>query len=148
MSADELPVSPLPGTTGSASGARHRVQRFSLDTMDVQTLRPGFSRTGIRTDDAVTTVNWFEPGYTTVGPHSHPFDQLSYVLSGAMRFYIDGEPYDVVAPGAIYIPADLPHCAEPLGTERVLNLDVFSPARHDYLALCEHQGDWDGNAAP
>lgn len=113
---------------------------FRLDQLPLTEVRPGFARTGLRSDGAVTTVNWFEPGYRSIGPHAHPFDQLSYVLCGAMRFWVGDEVFDVQAPSVLYIPGGVPHCAEPLGDKRALNVDVFAPLREDYLPLCEHQG--------
>jgi mannose-6-phosphate isomerase-like protein (cupin superfamily) len=127
-------------STTPTEGARSGAKVFHLDSLEMQEVRPGFSRTGIRSDGAVTTVNWFEPGYKTVGPHSHPFDQLSYVLAGAMRFYVGEEVFDLTAPAVLHIPGGVPHCAEPLGEEKALNIDVFAPLREDYLGLCEHQG--------
>lgn len=112
---------------------------YRLDEMPLTEVRPGFSRTGLRSDGAVTTVNWFEPGYRTAGQHSHPFDQLSYVLAGAMRFRVGNEDFDLVSPSVLHIPAGVPHCAEPIGNERALNVDVFAPLREDYLPLCAHQ---------
>jgi len=114
-------------------------QAFRLDEMPLDTVRPGFARTGIRSQDSVHTVNWFEPGFKTAGPHAHPFDQVSYVLAGSMRFWVGEQVFDLIAPSALYIPANAPHCAEPLGNERALNVDVFAPIRSDYLPLCEHQ---------
>lgn len=112
---------------------------FRLDEMPLTEVRPGFARTGIRSQDSVHTINWFEPGYKTVGQHAHPFDQLSYVLAGSIRFWVGDDVFDMVAPSVLYIPANVPHCAEPLGDERALNVDVFAPVRDDYLPLCEHQ---------
>ena len=113
---------------------------FGLDDLPFEEVRPGFARSAIRSDGALTTVNWFEPGFTTRGPHSHAFDQLSYVLAGAMRFYVGDDVFDLHAPAVVHIPGGLPHCAEPIGDERALNIDVFAPIREDYLPLCEHQG--------
>lgn len=118
----------------------NRAQVYRLDQMELQQVRPGFSRTGLRSQGCVTTVNWFEPGYKSTGRHSHPFDQLSYVLTGTLRFWVGEEQFDIVAPSMLYIPADALHGAEPLGDERVLNVDVFAPLREDYLPLCAHQG--------
>jgi len=43
-------------------------------------------------------------------------------------------------PGSlIRIPPDVVHCGEPIGSEQVLNLDVFSPIREDYRHLVEYQ---------
>jgi mannose-6-phosphate isomerase-like protein (cupin superfamily) len=114
-------------------------QVFALDELATQTVREGFSRTALRTDNGLTTVNWLEPGYRSAGTHSHPFDQLSYVLTGTMRFQLGDRTVEVRAPGAVYIPADLPHGGEPVGDERVLNIDVYAPVRKDYLPLAVHQ---------
>jgi mannose-6-phosphate isomerase-like protein (cupin superfamily) len=119
--------------------ARNVAKAFRLDELPLETVRPGFARTGIRSQDAVHTVNWFEPGFKTAGPHAHAFDQVSYVLAGSMRFWVGDEVFDLVAPSVLYIPANAPHCAEPLGDERALNVDVFAPVRNDYLPMCEHQ---------
>lgn len=118
-------------------------QAFQLDDLQVEEVRPGFTRTGVRSDDALTTVNWFDPDYRSAGQHDHPFDQLSYVLTGAMRFYVGEEIIEVTAPAVVHIPANLPHGAEPLGDEKVLNIDVFAPVREDYLYLCADQEDFD-----
>jgi mannose-6-phosphate isomerase-like protein (cupin superfamily) len=122
------------------SPASTRARAWRLDRMDLTTVRPGFARTGLRSDGAITTVNWFEPGYKTRGQHSHPFDQLSYVLVGSMRFFVGDDTFDLVAPSVLHIPAGVPHGAEPLGEERALNVDVFAPVREDYLPLSAHQG--------
>jgi quercetin dioxygenase-like cupin family protein len=117
----------------------NRAAVYKLDEMDLQEVRPGFSRIGLRAQHCITTVNWFDPGYKSTGRHSHPFDQLSYVLTGVLRFWVDDEVFDIEAPSMLYIPADALHGAEPLGHERVLNVDVFAPVREDYLPLCAHQ---------
>ena len=128
-----------PMTDPTAQPKKNVARVFRMDRMALTEVRPGFARTGLRSEGAVTTVNWFDPGYKTIGPHAHPFDQLSYVLCGAIRFWVGDEVFDVVSPSVLYIPGGVPHCAEPIGDERALNVDVFAPLREDYLALCEHQ---------
>lgn len=69
-----------------------------------------------------------------VPKHSHDNEQLTYILEGALRFWLgeSGERELVVAAGEIlYIPSNLPHKAEAL--EDTLDLDVFSPPRQDWL---------------
>lgn len=133
-------MQPLKETHMNTPVGRNRAQSWRLDHMPLVEVRPGFARTAVRSDASVNTVSWFEPGFKTRGPHSHPFDQLSYVLAGSMRFWVDGEAFDLVAPAVLYIPGGAQHCAEPLGEERALNVDVFAPVREDYLPLCAHQG--------
>ena len=117
----------------------NQVKAYRLDEMPLSPVRPGFSRTGIRSEQSVHTINWFEPGYKSIGRHSHPFDQVSYVMAGRLRFFVGDEAFELIAPSVLYVPANVPHGAEPIGDERVLNIDVFSPAREDYLPLCEYQ---------
>lgn len=63
--------------------------------------------------------------------HRHPYEQTGYLVSGAGRLWIAGEPHDL-APGASWsIPADAMHKAE--FTEDSIALDIFSPVRPDYL---------------
>jgi quercetin dioxygenase-like cupin family protein len=67
--------------------------------------------------------------------HSHPNEQVTCLLSGAMRFQLGaaGEHELVARAGEILvIPADLPHGAEALEDTRVL--DIFAPPRQDWLA--------------
>ena len=69
-----------------------------------------------------------------VPQHSHDNEQITYVLKGALRFWLgaDGADERVVHAGEVLlIPANLPHKAEAL--EDTLDLDVFTPIRQDWL---------------
>ena len=69
-----------------------------------------------------------------VPKHSHENEQLTYILEGALRFWIgdDGSETVVVRAGEVlHIPGNLPHKAEAL--EDTLDVDVFSPPRQDWL---------------
>jgi quercetin dioxygenase-like cupin family protein len=66
--------------------------------------------------------------------HHHENEQLTYILEGALRFWIgeDGSREVVVRAGEVLVlPANVPHKAEAL--EDTLDLDVFSPPRQDWL---------------
>jgi quercetin dioxygenase-like cupin family protein len=66
--------------------------------------------------------------------HSHENEQFTYILEGALRFWIgeDGaEVRDVRAGEVLHIPSNVPHKAEAL--EDTLDVDVFSPPRQDWL---------------
>ena len=69
-----------------------------------------------------------------VPAHSHENEQLTYVLEGALRFWLgeDGSEELVVRGGEVLvIPANLRHKAEAL--EDTLDVDVFCPPRQDWL---------------
>lgn len=99
-------------------------------------------RVAVRSDDALVTVNWIQPGDKAPPPHDHPFDQLSFILTGTLEFFVGDERF-VVGPGeCLAIPAGAPHTAQPHGDEVILNVDVFAPIRDDYLHLVEHSAEY------
>jgi quercetin dioxygenase-like cupin family protein len=103
------------------------------------------TRTAVRTDDAIVTFNWIEPGHPEVPPHSHPHDQLALILAGTLELDLDGDTYTVRAGELLYIPARVPHVGRVVGDEVVLNVDIFAPIREDYLYLAAHQNGKEGS---
>jgi quercetin dioxygenase-like cupin family protein len=66
--------------------------------------------------------------------HAHENEQFTYILEGALRFWLgadEREIVDVRAGEVLCIPAHVPHKAEAL--EDTLDVDVFSPPRQDWL---------------
>jgi quercetin dioxygenase-like cupin family protein len=66
-----------------------------------------------------------------VPEHSHHNEQLTYILDGALKFWIAGEEIVVHAGEVLCIPANMPHKAEAL--EDTVDLDVFNPPRADWI---------------
>ena len=69
-----------------------------------------------------------------VPQHSHHNEQITYILSGALHFWIgaDRAREVVVREGEVlHIPSNVPHEARAL--EDTLDVDVFSPPRQDWL---------------
>ena len=64
--------------------------------------------------------------------HHHENEQLTYVLEGALKFWIDNREIVVAAGEVLCIPSHVPHQAEAL--EDIVDLDVFYPPRADWLA--------------
>jgi quercetin dioxygenase-like cupin family protein len=99
-------------------------------------VRPGVRRRGFGTSDVMLVMNECQPGMQ-VRPHSHTFDQIAMIVSGTAIYHV-GDIHNEVGPGSImHIPAGVEHYIEPTGSEPVLNLDVFAPAREDYMHLIE-----------
>ena len=65
--------------------------------------------------------------------HAHENEQVTYVLQGALRFWLgEGEEERVVRAGEVlHVPSNLPHKVEAI--QDSLALDVFSPPRQDWL---------------
>lgn len=71
---------------------------------------------------------------TIVPRHSHENEQITYILEGALRFWIgedEQQIIDVRAGEVLHIPSFVQHKAEAL--EDTLDVDIFSPPRQDWL---------------
>ena len=69
-----------------------------------------------------------------VPQHSHHNEQITYILSGALQFWLGAqrEREIIVREGEVlHIPSNVPHEARAL--EDTLDVDVFSPPRQDWL---------------
>lgn len=69
-----------------------------------------------------------------VPKHRHENEQLTYILEGALHFWLgddEGEEVVVRAGEVLTIPSNLPHKA--LALEDTVDVDVFSPPRQDWL---------------
>jgi quercetin dioxygenase-like cupin family protein len=68
---------------------------------------------------------------SVVPEHSHHNEQVTYILDGALKFWIDGKEITVHSGEVLCIPAHMPHKAEALVD--TVDLDVFSPPRADWI---------------
>jgi quercetin dioxygenase-like cupin family protein len=69
-----------------------------------------------------------------VPKHQHENEQLTYILEGALKFFLgeDGAETLIVSAGEVlHIPSMVWHRAEAL--EDTLDVDIFSPPRQDWL---------------
>jgi quercetin dioxygenase-like cupin family protein len=64
--------------------------------------------------------------------HSHPHEQMTFVMKGKVKFLIDGDPVVAVTGDILHFPPDQKHGATMLDEEVVL-IDIFSPIREDFL---------------
>ena len=81
--------------------------------------------------EQITMARFFLKKGCYVTAHSHENEQMSTVLTGAMKFIIDGEDVIVRAGETVQIPPFTAHSAEAL--EDTDALDVFSPVRSDWI---------------
>jgi len=64
--------------------------------------------------------------------HTHPHEQMSLVISGRVRFFVEGEER-IASPGdVLHFPPNCLHGATMMDEEVVL-IDVFTPLREDFL---------------
>lgn len=104
-----------------------RVER--LRESDPLELAPGVSMRPLFGEGAMLNLLEFEPG-AAVAPHSHPHEQLGYVLEGELVLTIAGEERRLGPGDAYALPGGVEHAARAEG--RCVVLDVFHPVREDY----------------
>jgi quercetin dioxygenase-like cupin family protein len=85
--------------------------------------QPGFTRTMLQDQNlsvqgrhAVQAVAEFVPG-GSAGKHTHPGEELGYVLEGTLLLEIDGEaPRTLKAGDSFFVPAGKPHDGKNVGS--------------------------------
>ena len=67
----------------------------------------------------------FDPGY--VAPrHTHPGEEIIYVLEGTLEYQIEGQPTATVKPGdVLFVPAGAIHSAKNVGTGNGAELATY-----------------------
>ena len=91
---------------------------------------PGVTRRAVHLEDVMLTFFDFEPR-TTIPGHHHPHQQITWVVSGVMKFDLDGEVRVLRAGDGVLIPPDTPHGATILD-EPCRAIDAWHPIRDDY----------------
>lgn len=86
------------------------------------------------TGDAIMLAQVFLKKGCVVPRHQHHNEQFTYIVEGALRFFIgedEAEEVVVRAGEVLHIPSNVWHRAEAL--EDTLDMDIFSPPREDWL---------------
>lgn len=95
-------------------------------------VRPGVNRRVFSGDRSMMVLNELAPG-SKPNMHKHPHEQLTYIIEGTCNFYMGNETLELQPGDVLLVPPDMLHGLEVTGNIMVLNLDVFSPVREDYL---------------
>jgi len=86
------------------------------------------------TDHLMMAVIDFRDGPTDAPdpPHSHPHEQVSYVATGKIIFFLGNEETRL-GPGDIFtVPPNMPHSVQLL-TRHVRLVDTFHPIREEFI---------------
>ena len=106
---------------------------YSWDKIPRETVSPLLDRKLITGDRMMLAHVYLKKG-CIVAKHHHENEQLTYILEGALRFWIgEDESQEVIvrAGEVLHIPSNVPHKAEAL--EDTLDVDIFDPPRQDWL---------------
>jgi len=99
-------------------------------SVPLEDLNPLFQRQFVVGEDIMVARVLMKKG-CIVPLHSHYNEQVTYILEGALKFWIDGKEIVIHAGEVLTIPRDMPHKAEAL--EDTVDLDIFNPPRADWI---------------
>jgi len=110
--------------------SKHDLQYAPWRTIPLEDLNPLLQRQFVVGQEIMLARVLLKKG-CIVPEHSHHNEQLTYVLEGALKFWIDGKEIVVRTGEVLCIPAHMPHKAE--AVEDTVDLDVFTPPRADWI---------------
>jgi quercetin dioxygenase-like cupin family protein len=114
--------------------SERQVTFYRWNDMPIEKVTDTLSRRLVTGDRMMLAHVYLKKG-CVVPKHQHENEQLTYVLEGALHFWIGehGEQELTVGPGEVlHIPSMVWHKAEAL--EDTLDVDIFDPPRQDWLA--------------
>ena len=99
-----------------------------------ESIAPGRERYLTHTNDLMMVVIDFTDGPTEQPdpPHSHPHEQITYVVEGEILFFLGDTPHRLSAGDMIGVPSNVPHTAQLLSA-KVRLVDTFNPIREEFL---------------
>ena len=110
--------------------AKAELKYIPWNTVELEELNPLLRRQFIVGRDIMVARVLMKKG-CIIPEHSHINEQVTYILEGALKFWIDGKEIVVHAGEVLTIPPNMPHRAEAL--EETVDLDVFNPPRADWM---------------
>ncbi len=99
------------------------------DAKPVQAL-PGLIRRTLATSDKLMICEFTFDANVEVPIHTHPHEQVGYVVEGRVIMNIDGVKTELTKGDSYCAPSNLPHGALTLAPTVIV--DTFTPPREDY----------------
>ncbi len=107
------------------------MQHYDWAQVPSEQMNPNLSRRVIHTQNMTIARIHLKKG-SSVSEHHHINEHVAFVVSGALKFLINGMPQEVRAGECLVIPPDVPHSVAVLEDSDVI--DTFAPARADWIA--------------
>ena len=117
-------------TATKSRAAKVDLKHVPWHTVELEDLKPLLQRQFVVGYDIMVARVLMKKG-CIIPLHSHHNEQFTYVLEGALKFWIDGQEIVVNAGEVLTIPPHMPHKAEALAD--TVDLDIFNPPRADWI---------------
>ena len=106
------------------------LKHIPWSSIDLEDLNPLLQRQFVVGQNIMVARVLLKKG-CVVPEHSHHNEQVTYILEGALKFWIGGKEIVVKAGEVLTIPPHMPHKAE--AVEDTVDLDIFNPPRADWI---------------
>ena len=113
-----------------SSAIKGELKHIPWNTVELENMNPLLQRQLVVGQDIMVARVLMKKG-AVVPLHSHHNEQVTYILEGALKFWIDGKEIVVNAGEVLTIPRNMPHKAEALVD--TVDVDVFNPPRADWI---------------
>jgi quercetin dioxygenase-like cupin family protein len=107
-----------------------QLRHIAWDSVELEDLNPLLQRHFVVGQNVMVARVLLKKG-CIVPEHSHHNEQITYILEGALKFWIDGKELVVNAGEVLTIPPHMPHKAE--AVVDTVDLDIFNPPREDWI---------------
>lgn len=108
------------------------MRHYKWEDIPKEQVRPGITRQIVSGENMTLGLHEVQANLE-LKPHSHPHEQVVLILKGELEYTV-GEEKSVIKPGEVLIiPSNVVHYASRVIGKSVLNLDIWSPIRKDYL---------------
>jgi len=107
-------------------------QHLNWSGIPIEHVAEGIERQMVVGEDLMICRFRFAP-FLVTPEHEHPHEQMSIVMSGRVRFFVEGTERTASAGDVLHFP---PHCnhGATMMDEEVVLIDIFTPIREDFLS--------------
>lgn len=120
----------LTSTVSKSKPRLAKLQHIVWDSIEAEELNPLLFRSFVVGQNVMVARILLKKG-SVVPMHSHPNEQISCIIEGALEFAIDSKEIVVSGGEVLAIPPNMPHAAVALAD--TVALDVFNPPRADWI---------------
>ena len=116
------------------------MKKSNLDDLKVTDVRAGVTRRSFSGAGATLAWGTLSPGHEP-RPHTHPHEQIVYIVSGHGTFTVGDETTEVKQGDMLVVPSNVLHYAVAADDEPLVDLSIFNPRRDDYYTADEGDAD-------
>ncbi len=102
---------------------------LNTDSKPIKAL-PGLTRKTLAISQSMMICEFKFEAHVEIPIHSHPHEQVGYLIEGHVEMTIEGKKYDLKKGDSYCAPSNVPHGVFTL--EPSVIVDIFCPPREDY----------------